>query len=103
VLADTAVVSLAVADSDTERDIEVPAVIASEGRAVSDMLGLNVLAATAVVSLAVAVSDTERKIELTADVASSAVTDSETDALYTTPLAGIVENGAVENGAKPNI
>jgi hypothetical protein len=67
------------------------------------MLGLNVLAATAVVSSAVADSDTERKIELTADVASSAVADSETETLYTTPLSGIVENGAVENGAKPNI
>ena len=81
----------------------MPAVIASEGRAVSDTDDLNVLAATAVVSLAVAVSDTERGIELTADVTSSAVADSETDALYTTPLAGTVENGTVENGEKPNI
>ena len=102
-LADTASASSAVALSDTERDIEVPAVTVSDAWAVSDTDDLNVLAATAVVSSAVAVSDTERGIELTADVASTAVADSETEALYTTPPSGSAEKGTVENGAKPNI
>jgi hypothetical protein len=103
VLADTASASSAVALSDTERGIEVPADTASSAVADSDTFGVNVLATTVTVSSAVTVSDTERGIELAADDVSEAFAPSDTEALYTTPPSGSAEKGAVESGAKPNI